>query len=82
MLPDVPTTAEAGLPDFRLTVWYGLSAAKGTPAPIVQKLNQALSAAMDDPGQAVRGFGLRRKEIDLWAKVLGSMKPAQPAAPR
>ena len=35
MLPDVPTTAEAGLPEFKLTVWYGLSAPKGTPAPIV-----------------------------------------------
>jgi tripartite-type tricarboxylate transporter receptor subunit TctC len=48
MLPNVPTTAEAGLPDFKLTVWYGLSAPKGTPAPVVQKLNQALAAAMDD----------------------------------
>jgi tripartite-type tricarboxylate transporter receptor subunit TctC len=30
-------------------VWYGLSAPKGTPAPIVEKLNRALSAALDDP---------------------------------
>jgi tripartite-type tricarboxylate transporter receptor subunit TctC len=100
MLPDVPTTAEAGLPDFRLTVWYGLSAAKGTPAPVVQKLNQALSAAMDDPTVVKRfadlGYDVvpaqhrspawfdefMRKEIDLWAKVLGSMKPVAPAAPR
>ncbi|HKG00836.1 MAG TPA: tripartite tricarboxylate transporter substrate-binding protein [Xanthobacteraceae bacterium] len=49
MLPNVPTTAEAGLPDFKLTVWYGLSAPKGTPAPVIHKLNQALAAAMDDP---------------------------------
>src|SRR5262249_49807119 len=49
MLPDVPTTAEAGLPDFKLRVWYGLSAPKGTPAPIVDKLNKGLAAAMDDP---------------------------------
>jgi len=49
MLPDVPTTAEAGLPDFRLTVWYGLSAPKGTPAPVIHKLNQALGVALDDP---------------------------------
>jgi putative tricarboxylic transport membrane protein len=48
MLPNVPTTAEAGLPDFKLTVWYGLSAPKGTPAPVIHKLNQALAAAMDD----------------------------------
>jgi tripartite-type tricarboxylate transporter receptor subunit TctC len=49
MLPDVPTTAEAGLPEFKITVWYGLSAPKGTPAPVVEKLNRALSAALDDP---------------------------------
>jgi tripartite-type tricarboxylate transporter receptor subunit TctC len=94
MLPNVPTTAEAGLPDFKLTVWYGLSAPKGTPAPIVQKLNRALSTAMDDPTVVKRfadlGYDVAppqqrspaafdefmRSEVDLWAKVLGSMKPA------
>jgi putative tricarboxylic transport membrane protein len=54
MLPDVPTTAEAGLPEFKLTVWYGLSAPKGTPAPVIAKLNAALAAAMDDPVVAKR----------------------------
>jgi tripartite-type tricarboxylate transporter receptor subunit TctC len=54
MLPTVPTTAEAGLPDFKLTVWYGLSAPKGTPAPVIQKLNKALAAAMDDPAVVKR----------------------------
>jgi tripartite-type tricarboxylate transporter receptor subunit TctC len=54
MLPDVPTTAEAGLPEFKLTVWYGLSAPKGTPAPVIARLNRALSAAMDDPEVAKR----------------------------
>ena len=54
MLPDVPTTAEAGLPEFKITVWYGLSAPKGTPAPIIAKLNLALSAALDDPTVARR----------------------------
>jgi tripartite-type tricarboxylate transporter receptor subunit TctC len=94
MLPDVPTTTEAGLPDFKLTVWYGLSAPKGTPAPVVAKLNQALSAAMDDPTVVTRfadlGYDVvpppqrspgwfddfMLKEVDLWAKVLGSIKPA------
>ena len=55
MLPDVPTAAEAGLPDFKLTVWYGLSAPKGVPAPVVARLNQALSAALDDP-EVVKRF--------------------------
>jgi tripartite-type tricarboxylate transporter receptor subunit TctC len=48
MLPDVPTTAEAGMPEFNLTVWFGLSAPKGTPRPIIGKLNRALGAALDD----------------------------------
>ncbi len=94
MLPDVPTSTEAGLPDFKITVWYGLSAPKGTPAPVVAKLNQALSVALDDPTVVKRfaelGYDVvppqqrspaafeefMRKEVDLWAKVLGSMKPA------
>jgi tripartite-type tricarboxylate transporter receptor subunit TctC len=97
MLPNVPTTAEAGLPDFKLTVWYGLSAPKGTPGPIVTKLNQALSAAMDDPTVVKRFADLgyevvaphqrspaafeafMRGEVDLWARVLGAMKP--PSSP-
>jgi tripartite-type tricarboxylate transporter receptor subunit TctC len=49
MLPDVPTTAEAGMPNFNLTVWFGLSAPKGTPPAIIDKLNRALGAALDDP---------------------------------
>ncbi len=49
MLPDVPTTAEAGMPAFNLTVWFGLSAPKGTPRPIVEKLNKALNVALSDP---------------------------------
>jgi tripartite-type tricarboxylate transporter receptor subunit TctC len=49
MLPDVPTTAEAGMPQFNLTVWFGLSAPKGTPRPIVDKLGNALGAALQDP---------------------------------
>jgi tripartite-type tricarboxylate transporter receptor subunit TctC len=55
LLPDVPTTAEAGLPDFNLSVWFGLSGPKGMPRPIVEKLNKALVAALDDP-DTVRRF--------------------------
>ena len=52
ILPDVPTTAEAGMPDFTLTVWFGLSAPKATPRPIVEKLNAALGTALDYPDVA------------------------------
>jgi tripartite-type tricarboxylate transporter receptor subunit TctC len=49
MLPDVPTTTEAGMPQFNLTVWFGLSAPKDTPKPIIEKLSQALDTALSDP---------------------------------
>jgi tripartite-type tricarboxylate transporter receptor subunit TctC len=49
MLPEVPTTAEAGMRAFNLTVWFGLSAPKGTPKPIIDKLNKALTVALSDP---------------------------------
>jgi len=47
-LPNLPTTAEAGLPGFTYTVWYGLFAPKGTPKPIVDKLVGALNEALKD----------------------------------
>lgn len=49
-LPDVPTAGEAGLPDFNLAItWYGLYAPAGTPAAVVDRLSQALQAAVQDP---------------------------------
>ncbi|WP_458097499.1 tripartite tricarboxylate transporter substrate-binding protein [Roseomonas sp. WA12] len=48
-LPDIPTTAEAGLPGFEVTVWHGLYAPKGTPAPICARLTASLQAALRDP---------------------------------
>ena len=47
-LPDVRTTTEAGLPTFKLGVWHGVYAPKGTPKEIVEKLSLALQAAMED----------------------------------
>ena len=48
-LPEVPTAAEAGLPDFTVGVWHGLYAPKGTPKPIVDRLSAALKIALKDP---------------------------------
>ncbi|MCA6125794.1 tripartite tricarboxylate transporter substrate binding protein [Bradyrhizobium sp. WSM 1704] len=46
LLPDVPTIAEAGLPGFDASLYYGLVAPAGTPRPIIDKLNKALRAAL------------------------------------
>jgi len=48
-LPDVPTTAEGGLPGMEVTIWHGLYAPKGTPEEIRQRLARALQVALRDP---------------------------------
>ena len=56
--PDVPTTDEAGLPGFYFSFWHALWAPKGTPAPIIAKLNNALRAALADSAT-------KKKLVDL-----------------
>ncbi len=50
LLPDVPTVAESGVPDYVYNVWFGLWAPKKTPAPIVEKLYAEVQKALADPG--------------------------------
>ncbi len=47
--PDIPTTDEAGLPGFYFSFWHAMWAPKGTPKPIIDKLNAAIVAALADP---------------------------------
>jgi tripartite-type tricarboxylate transporter receptor subunit TctC len=53
-LPDVPTTAEAGLPEMRMSGWNMLFAPAGTPRPVVEQLNRALLVALRDENVARR----------------------------
>jgi tripartite-type tricarboxylate transporter receptor subunit TctC len=48
-LPDVPTFAEAGLPEYKLVSWYGLAAPAGTPKEIIDKLNATANAVARTP---------------------------------
>jgi tripartite-type tricarboxylate transporter receptor subunit TctC len=48
-LPDVPTMAEAGMPDFDTSLWFGLLAPAGTPRPVIEKLAAAAHKAMHAP---------------------------------
>ena len=48
VFPDVPTTREAGLPEFEAAGWFGLFAPKGTPKPIIDRIAAALDRALDD----------------------------------
>jgi len=63
-LPNVPTTAKAGLPAFQAQAWNAIFAPKGTPAPIVARLNAAASKALDDEG-------VRKRLLELGSVVPG-----------
>lgn len=50
LLPDVPTFAEAGIPDFNFTTWVALFAPRGTPRAVIDRLNAETAKAVADPG--------------------------------
>jgi tripartite-type tricarboxylate transporter receptor subunit TctC len=85
LYPDVPTIHESGFPNFQALSWSGLSAIKGTPQPIVDKLEAAMKKIMTSPEikqrmesvgfvVPVQGSGpytqFVKSEIDLWTKVI------------
>lgn len=49
-LPDVPTLEEAGVKGYEAMGWFGIAAPAGTPEPIIKRLNEAVTAALNDPG--------------------------------
>jgi tripartite-type tricarboxylate transporter receptor subunit TctC len=55
ILPDSPTTTEAGVPEYKFNGWFALLAPHGTPKPILERLNKELNAALKDP-QVVQAF--------------------------
>ena len=48
-IPDVPTSAEAGLPGYEIATWYGVFAKKGTPPEAIERLTKEVKAAMAQP---------------------------------
>jgi tripartite-type tricarboxylate transporter receptor subunit TctC len=75
-LPNVPTTAEAGLPGFQLESWVALYVAAGTPKPIIDKLTTNVKAALEQPEVKQRadaaGVELRYLAPDEMTKLLNS----------
>src|SRR6218665_15960 len=84
-LPDTPTLAEYGYPGFDALTWFGILAPAGTPAAIVQQLNQAINQALAQPdvaeklraeggevlgGSAERFAELLRTEVTRWGKIV------------
>jgi tripartite-type tricarboxylate transporter receptor subunit TctC len=73
-MPEVPTMSEAGLPNFKMTVWHALYAPKGTPKSIIDKLSKALQEALKDPN-------LKQRYAELGAEAV-SQELATPNALR
>jgi tripartite-type tricarboxylate transporter receptor subunit TctC len=83
-LPDVPTIAET-VPGYEASAWFGMAVPKGTPRPIIDKLNKTVNEALADPGVQAKlaelggtlipgtpeDFGkVIASETDKWAKVV------------
>jgi len=83
-LPDVPTVAET-VPGYEASAWFGMAVPKGTPRPIIDKLNKTVNEALADPGVQAKlaelggtlipgtpeDFGkVIASETDKWAKVV------------
>ena len=71
-LPNVPTSKEAGLPDFQASAWNALFAPKGTPKPILDKLSAALDKALDDEPT-------RKRLLELGSDIPGKDRRGQQA---
>ena len=84
-MPEVPTTAEAGLPGVDAPTWYALIVSSGTPKPIVARLNRELVAMLNTaemkkqflllgaeprPETPEASQAFMRSEVDKWAKVI------------
>ena len=63
IIADLPTTTEQGLPGVEASVWNAFFFPKGTPQPIVRKLNTAMGAMLDDPA-------LRKRLEDLGLEIV------------
>ena len=61
-VPDVPTLAELGVADFDVGTWSGLIGPKGVPADVVAKINEAVSAVVNDPA-------IRKRLVDEGAEI-------------
>lgn len=49
VMPDVPTVHESGVPNYEATIWVGLMAPKGTPKPVIDRLNEIVSRVASQP---------------------------------
>lgn len=68
VMPELPTIAESGLPGFAIDTWFGLFAPGGTPADVVQRLNDVFVKALQEPDVKAR-----------FAQLMAEPSPTTPA---
>jgi tripartite-type tricarboxylate transporter receptor subunit TctC len=73
VLPGLPTVAESGLPGYETTLWYGVVAAAGTPAAIVNKLNDAIRQVQQMPEIKARLATMGADPVYLTPAELGAL---------
>ena len=78
ILPDVPTIAEAGVPDYETQNWWGVAVARGTPPAIIQRLNTEIGVILKNPEtiKRLRGEGAEpvvKSPDELGKYVIGEM---------
>ena len=64
VLPDVPTTKEAGLPGLEAGTWYAVMGPAGMPKPVIAKLNKQINATLEEPV-------FRKRVIDMGVTIMG-----------
>ena len=69
LLPEVPTMAEAGLPNFEVSPWHMWAAPRGTPQAVTERLSAEIRAAWADPA-------LQQRSIGMGARLTGSTPEA------
>jgi tripartite-type tricarboxylate transporter receptor subunit TctC len=75
VLPNVPTSQEAGLPEFQASGWLALFSPKGTPKPILDKLTDALDKALDDDNSRKRFLDLGNEIPDKASRANSRLLP-------
>jgi tripartite-type tricarboxylate transporter receptor subunit TctC len=65
LLPEVPTLNESGAPGYEFTVWWGIVAPAGSPAPVVARLNTEFNAILSDP-EAAKQLAMEGAEVTPW----------------
>jgi tripartite-type tricarboxylate transporter receptor subunit TctC len=79
LMPDVPTAGEAGVPQYAVTVWYGIFAPGGTPPAVVRRLNAEFNRIVTTPDVATRFTALGAEPVATTPEAFAALVRSQMA---